>query len=54
MRPLAAHLDGDRLTLAENIEIRQRLVARRPRLSLFLTMLVALALMAALFAVRYR
>jgi hypothetical protein len=54
VRTLALHLEGDRVTMAENIEVRQRLVARRPRLTLYLTMLVALALMAALFALRYR
>ncbi|MBI5480777.1 MAG: hypothetical protein HY906_18100 [Deltaproteobacteria bacterium] len=54
VRPLAIHLDGDRVTMAENLEVRRRLVARRPRLTLYLTMLVALALMAALFALRYR
>jgi hypothetical protein len=54
VRTLAIHLDGDRVTMAENIEVRRRLVARNPRLTLYLTMLVALALMAALFALRYR
>jgi hypothetical protein len=54
VRPLSVHLDGDRETMAENIEVRRRLVARRPRLTLYLTMLVALALMAALYALRYR
>jgi hypothetical protein len=54
VRTLAVHLDGDRVTMAENIEVRRRLVTRRPRLTLYLTMLVALALMAALFALRYR
>jgi hypothetical protein len=54
VHPLAIHLDGDRVTLAENIEVRRRLVAWRPRLPLYLTMLVALVLMAALFALRYR
>jgi hypothetical protein len=54
VRPLAAHLDGDRLTRAEEIEVRRRLAVRRPRLTLYLTMLVALALMAALLALRYR
>jgi hypothetical protein len=54
VRTLAIHLDGDRVTMAEHIEVRRRLVTRRPRLTLYLSMLVALALMAALFALRYR
>jgi hypothetical protein len=54
VRTLAAHLEGDRLTLAEDIEIRRRLVARRPGVALYLTMLLGLALMAAFLALRYR
>jgi hypothetical protein len=54
VRTLSLHLDGDRLTLAEDIEIRRRLVARRPGLGLYLTMLAGLALMAAFLVLRYR
>jgi hypothetical protein len=54
VRTLSVHLDGDRVTLAENIEIRRRLVARRPGIALYLTMLLGLALMAAFVALRYR
>jgi hypothetical protein len=54
VRVFATHLDGDRLTLAEDIEIRRRLVARRPGLGLYVTMLAGLALMAAFLVLRYR
>ncbi|HEY3352607.1 MAG TPA: hypothetical protein VGQ83_05130 [Polyangia bacterium] len=51
--PLSLHLDGDRVTLAENAAARWRLRGR-PGAPLYVAMFVALTLLATLWALRYR
>jgi hypothetical protein len=51
--PLGLHLDGDKVTLAENLAAAQRL-RRRPGPALYVLMALTLGLLASLWALRYR
>jgi hypothetical protein len=54
LRPLLCHLDGDRLTLAEDMLERRRLQRASPGIGTLALMGVALVLLAALLLLRYR